>query len=350
MYCGLCYYHYLWSGVLFTVVTVVTSILLLCCRSSRESGDDNRESGCGRHPPERRESGRFPSAARLLRSLGRSRDDDGGGGDGARAKSSRDTSQTRLSRSNPNYHSEGKGLKKKNNWTSERELNNSVSPSTHKERSHSFCEKTNSKRRYSSSSHDNKALREETKARLQQRQEQLSPHPETPTLSPSSTATDLPPPSPLTPTSSPTSSTSPESTSENIYENLPAHTEKTEALANGGENVAVGGSGDDSSVTEPGASRLLERGERERRSVRKLTKDSGYETSPYSEGDYANIELYSDSAATAGDGDDVTLAPEAELAAPSPVPAAAGANSASQLDSTSQVTDTVHHLASSNLR
>ena len=66
--------------------------------------------------------------------------------------------------------------------------------------------------------------------------------------------------------------------------------------------------------------RILERGERERRSSRKLTKDSGYETSPYSESDYANIDLYSEVDADAdadGDGDDVTLAPESELASPS---------------------------------
>lgn len=70
---------------------------------------------------------------------------------------------------------------------------------------------------------------------------------------------------------------------------------------------------------EGGHARPLERAERERRSSRKLTKDSGYETSPYSESDYANVDLYSEvdaSGEVEGDGDDVTLAPESELASP----------------------------------
>lgn len=282
----------------------------LCFRSSREGGEDNRDGGVTRQMPERRESGRFPSAARLLRSLARSRDDDGGG---ARA---RDASEPRLSRANPHYHSEGKGLKKKNNWTSERELNNSVSP-THKERSHSFCEKTNTKRRYSY--HDNKMLREEARARLD-RQDDSSPQLES--SSPGSASDRSPTSSASIPTPTTTASPqspSPEDTCENIYENLPAHISKDELIVNGGD-AGVSHEASEGGTTEA-QTRPLERGERERRSVRKLTKDSGYETSPYSESDYANIDLYSDADAALdgeGDGDDVTLAPESELAFPSP--------------------------------
>lgn len=65
--------------------------------------------------------------------------------------------------------------------------------------------------------------------------------------------------------------------------------------------------------------RVLER-DKDRRSIRKLTKDSGYETSPYSElSDYAHLEqLVADVASDNGDveseddGDDVTLAAESE--------------------------------------
>ncbi|XP_071548417.1 uncharacterized protein [Panulirus ornatus] len=279
-------------------------------RSSREGTEDNRDVGVSRQIPERRESGRFPSAARLLRSLARSRDDDGGG---ARP---RDASEPRLSRANPHYHSEGKGLKKKNNWTSERELNNSVSP-THKERSHSFCEKTNTKRRYSY--HDNKMLREEARARLDRQDDSPSQVESSNPRSPSnhSPTPSIPTPTPTTPASP--QSPSPENKSENIYENLPAHMSKDEIVVNGGD-ASVSHEAPEGSKTEA-QTRPLERGERERRSVRKLTKDSGYETSPYSESDYANIDLYSEADATLdgeGDGDDVTLAPESELAFPSP--------------------------------
>lgn len=276
---------------------------LILYRSSRDTGDDSRE--VGRHPPERRESGRFPSAARLLRSLGRNRDDDGGG---ARA---RDTSEPRLSRSNPHYHSEGKGLKKKNNWASERELNHSLSP-VQKERSHSFCEKADTKRRYSY--HENKVLRDEARARLDRHEEaasaSINASPKSQLEGPDLTK-DARPGTPPTPTPASVQSSTPDDTShENIYENLPAHTMKEDSM--GGKEASEGG------VTEA-QTRPIERAERERRSVRKLTKDSGYETSPYSETDYANIDLYSDADAAAdGDGDDITLAPESELAPPSP--------------------------------
>ncbi|KAK4291823.1 hypothetical protein Pmani_035368 [Petrolisthes manimaculis] len=318
-------------------------------RSNREAGDDNstREGGSTRHPPERRESGRFPSAARLLRSLARSRDDDSSG---ARA---REPSEPRLTRSNPSYHSEGKGLKKKNNWTSERELNNSLSP-TQKERSHSFCDKASNKRRYSY--HDNKSHKEEARAaaRLEQQRQEVNaqqdississvsspggprePLPPTPPSPSSSTLTPTPIQTP-TPSSigSPPLTASPEKVHENIYENLPAHIDGTGDLTiNGditGQDAAVEISGVSVGLTKgvtKGVTRPIERAERERRSVRKLTKDSGYETSPYSESDYANIDLCSEAAAAAavvaaaaaagseGDGDDVTLAPESELAA-----------------------------------
>ncbi|XP_045117875.1 serine-rich adhesin for platelets-like isoform X4 [Portunus trituberculatus] len=310
-------------------------------RSNHESGEDGRDIGSPRHAPERRESGRFPSAARLLRSLGRSNRDDSGSGAQGR------DSDARLSRANPSYHSEGKGLKKKNNWTSERELNHSLSPAQ-KERSHSFCEKSNSasKRRYSY--HDNKTLREETRGRLERQESNhggsstlaspthsldqshpptstpLSSHPPQPPISTSATTPPPCTPSPAassssSPSSSSSSSTTPtlpksvssqppspidNSQTENIYENLPPRKVKNDTANNDGE----GGHG-----------RVVERGERERRSSRKLTKDSGYETSPYSESDYANIDLYSEvdaSGEVEGDGDDVTLAPESELASP----------------------------------
>ncbi|KAF0288229.1 hypothetical protein FJT64_013380 [Amphibalanus amphitrite] len=70
------------------------------------------------------------------------------------------------------------------------------------------------------------------------------------------------------------------------------------------ENVVNGGSGGGGGVItasgsggrdEPG--RPLQR-DKERRSARKLTKDSGYETSPYSEADYASLSLRSESAET----------------------------------------------------
>ncbi|KAK8402212.1 hypothetical protein O3P69_001367 [Scylla paramamosain] len=317
-------------------------------RSNHESGEDGRDIGSPRHAPERRESGRFPSAARLLRSLGRSNRDDSGSGAQGR------DSDARLSRANPSYHSEGKGLKKKNNWTSERELNHSLSP-TQKERSHSFCEKSNSasKRRYSY--HDNKTLREESRGRLERQESNqggsstlASPahsldQSQPPTSTPLSSQPHQPPictsattPPPCTPSPAASSSSSPSSSSsssttptlpksvssqppspidnsptENIYENLPPRKVKSDTANSDG-----GGEG--------GHGRVLERGERERRSSRKLTKDSGYETSPYSESDYANIDLYSEVDASGevdGDGDDVTLAPESELASP-PSPSA----------------------------
>ncbi|XP_043192642.1 serine/arginine repetitive matrix protein 2-like isoform X2 [Amphibalanus amphitrite] len=59
----------------------------------------------------------------------------------------------------------------------------------------------------------------------------------------------------------------------------------------GGVITASGSGGRD----EPG--RPLQR-DKERRSARKLTKDSGYETSPYSEADYASLSLRSESAET----------------------------------------------------
>ncbi|XP_066966120.1 protein Shroom-like isoform X4 [Macrobrachium rosenbergii] len=290
-------------------------------RSSRDS-EDLRVEG-GRHPPERRESGRFPSAARLLRSLGRNRDDEGGG---ARA---RDTSEPSLSRGNPHYHSEGKGLKKKNNWTSERELN-SVSP-TQKERSHSFCEKTDSKRRFSY--HENKVLREEAKTRLDRQEEEGplqadgTPLPSeaspvhsalSPTISSSASQVPSSPTTPGVPSSAHPLSN--EKGDENIYENLPAHMNTSDTVT----LSACDGQKQPDSVerlqNEVQTARPLERADKDRRSVRKLTKDSGYETSPYSEGDYANIDLYSDADALPdGDGDDVTLAPECELAPPSPL-------------------------------
>ncbi|XP_064118240.1 PHD finger protein rhinoceros-like isoform X4 [Macrobrachium nipponense] len=290
-------------------------------RSSRDS-EDLRVEG-GRHPPERRESGRFPSAARLLRSLGRNRDDEGGG---ARA---RDTSEPSLSRGNPHYHSEGKGLKKKNNWTSERELN-SVSP-TQKERSHSFCEKTDAKRRFSY--HENKVLREEAKTRLDRQEEEgplqadgtplpseASPVHSALSSTISSSASQVPssPTTPCVPSSAQPLSN--EKGEENIYENLPAHMNTSDTVT----LSACDGQKQPDSVerlqNEVQTARPLERADKDRRSVRKLTKDSGYETSPYSEGDYANIDLYSDADALPdGDGDDVTLAPECELAPPSPL-------------------------------
>lgn len=272
-----------------------------------------------------------------MRSLARSRDDDSSG---ARA---REPSEPRMTRSNPSYHSEGKGLKKKNNWTSERELNNSLSP-TQKERSHSFCDKASNKRRYSY--HDNKAHKEDARAaaRLDQQKQDVNaqqditsissssspggprePLPPTPPSPSSSTLTPTPIPTP-TPSSagSPPLTASPEKVPENIYENLPAHADGPgEPAINGdatGQDAATESSGVSAGLAK-GMTRSIERAERERRSVRKLTKDSGYETSPYSESDYANIDLCSEAAAAAaasagseGDGDDVTLAPESELA------------------------------------
>ncbi|XP_064118238.1 uncharacterized protein LOC135223602 isoform X2 [Macrobrachium nipponense] len=306
-------------------VTMSGTFLARCVKiedlSSRDS-EDLRVEG-GRHPPERRESGRFPSAARLLRSLGRNRDDEGGG---ARA---RDTSEPSLSRGNPHYHSEGKGLKKKNNWTSERELN-SVSP-TQKERSHSFCEKTDAKRRFSY--HENKVLREEAKTRLDRQEEEgplqadgtplpseASPVHSALSSTISSSASQVPssPTTPCVPSSAQPLSN--EKGEENIYENLPAHMNTSDTVT----LSACDGQKQPDSVerlqNEVQTARPLERADKDRRSVRKLTKDSGYETSPYSEGDYANIDLYSDADALPdGDGDDVTLAPECELAPPSPL-------------------------------
>ncbi|KAF2360631.1 hypothetical protein FHG87_008614, partial [Trinorchestia longiramus] len=113
-----------------------------CDRSKQKTATSSSGSSKKREKrPERRESGRFTSAAKLLRNLSRAPKDN--------------SSTTSLNRSNPNYHSEGKGLKKKNAWASERELSSASAAS--KERSHSFCDKSDSKRRYSS--HDEPDLR-----------------------------------------------------------------------------------------------------------------------------------------------------------------------------------------------
>lgn len=196
--------------------------------------------------PERRESGRFTSAAKLLRSLSRAPKED---------------SSTALSRSNPHYHSEGKGLKKKNAWTSERELSSS---SSNKERSHSFCDKTEGQSR-------------------------------------SPSAQDVGDDS--------SSSSKAEAVDSSFVCTSPRN---SDVCKPSGLRV----------ICEPDQlhqqqDKLMER-DKDRRSIRKLTKDSGYETSPYSESDYAHIEQLvtgntSDADVdTDGDGDDVTLAAESE--------------------------------------
>ncbi|CAL4071640.1 unnamed protein product, partial [Meganyctiphanes norvegica] len=260
--------------------------------SSRETSEDLRDgsggqgdsSNSGRHPPERRESGRFTSAARILRSLARS---------SSRNEISAGDSSG-LSRTNPNYHSEGKGLRKKSSWRSEREL----TPSPQKERSQSFNDKpSDAKRRYSY--HDNKALRDEGRSQVD-KQGQRGRHsisggpggPEPPT--------DHPPPA-VTP---PTVPASLSNSTENVYEDLP-ESDSTSTLE--GDDI-----GPDLPLVKEDEQRPLERSVRERRSARKLTKDSGYDTSPYSESDYANIDLYADGSNT-DDGDDITLAPESEF-------------------------------------
>ena len=178
-----------------------------------------------------------------------------------------------MNRSNPHYHSEGKGLRKKNNWGSEKELQTNA----HKERSHSFCEKTETKRRYSY--HDNKILRDEARARLD------STINENTRLSSENNETNN-----SSSNKSPAHNGLDYNNKENLYENIGSN-RCPEIESNDIEHV-----NDDSNNNDLiDEDRPLER-DRERRSVRKLTKDSGYETSPYSEGDYANIDLYSEGA------------------------------------------------------
>ncbi|XP_047741420.1 uncharacterized protein LOC108666958 isoform X2 [Hyalella azteca] len=226
--------------------SVSSSTSTLTSRSSdrckQKNGSKKREKR-----PERRDSGRFTSAAKLLRNLSRA--------------PRNDSSTTSLNRSNPNYHSEGKGLKKKNAWASEREL--SSTSASNKERSHSFCDKADSKRRYSTQEDPNTNS----------------------TAAPDLRSTTLPC-------------------------NAPHQTR--------GDSTAL----PDYISTGPmdrNSDRLGERDGKERRSIRKLTKDSGYETSPYSElSDYAHLDqLVSETAglqaASAEDSDDdVTLAADSE--------------------------------------
>ena len=75
------------------------------------------------------------------------------------------------------------------------------------------------------------------------------------------------------------------------YENVISSTNSVSA----GVITASGSGGRGDGRDEP--TRPLQR-DRERRSARKLTKDSGYETSPYSEADYASLSLRSESAET----------------------------------------------------
>ena len=214
--------------------------------------------------PERRESTRFTSAAKLLRSL-------------SRAPKQQDSSNS-LRRSNPHYHSEGKGLRKKHGgWKSERELA-SHSSGSHKERSHSFCDKDSSKRRSSvvvnpegeDFEHQDKENKEFNN-------------------------------------------------SVSKAQNLPSKRPKTPPV----DHQLVS--------SEPSPTRSLHREKDCRRSIRKLTKDSGYETcNPYGEVDYGPVDLVSAGSGAEGtarpdsDGDDVTLAPESEGASESTPSASPG--------------------------
>ena len=270
--------------------------------NSRERGRDGRQ----RNPPERRESGRFPSAARLLRSLGRNRDDDSDSRvnhDSSVLKTpsgtDNDPIDPNLSRSNPHYHSEGKGLRKKNNWTSERELQTN---NLQKERSHSFCEKTEAKRRYSY--HENKVLRDEARARIDSATNDNVRIIENNGIISAKTLSNSNSPSPSRQSNYANNIINNNPPTENLYENVGAKrtTNPTTNNSNNSDNsnieinsVNIEQNNESSSREEsPESAENLER-DRERRSVRKLTKDSGYETSQYSEGDYANIDLYSDS-------------------------------------------------------
>ena len=199
--------------------------------------------------PERRESGRFTSAAKLLRSLSRAPREE--------------SSTSSLQRSNPHYHSEGKGLKKKNAWTSEREL--STTSASNKERSHSFCDKSEGKRRHSSQDGGNI----------------LETSLDTNDAVTSATCSD-------------------QCSIKNSRETCEPRPSNNDSSINCVQNI------------------VLER-DKDRRSIRKLTKDSGYETSPYSESDYAHIEQLTIDATSDvediesdGDGDDITLAADSE--------------------------------------
>lgn len=244
--------------------------------SISSNSSNSSEAGNGRRDgkkAERRESGRFPSASKILRSLSRT---PRGGED------SSSTSST-LQRSNPHYHSEGKGLRKKNAWASERELPTGANSS--KERSHSFCDKVeggNHRRFCSSDVAPEKTVC--TNSLLTAKQSMI--------------ATTL---EPIELTSSP-------STKRRFLTDV----DKNHTSPEASKSIAP----DHHQFSD----KSLERDSR--RSVRKLTKDSGYETSPYSESDYAYIEnlpvinvkeLESSKCGNSDEeDDDVTLAPDSD--------------------------------------
>ena len=260
-----------------------------------------------RRRPERRESiGRFPGAAKLLRSLGRHKDEPPPAGEEQGPR-----------RANPSYHSEGKGMRRKNHWRSEKNLSSTTQQQAQqqvqqptqqalKERSHSFCD-TSAKRRFSA---DKGATLKPPDADTSC-PEGVAPGPSSRPQTPPTPVVDAE--GRLEPPMGATSDALSDAT-ESLYENIPGRphdappptqayasplqrpeqtpTPLGPALPTGLGSMTTGPTG--LGPQAAGSAGLLRRplDRSERRSVRKLTKDSGYETSLYSESDYANV--YSD--------------------------------------------------------
>lgn len=250
-----------------------------------------------RRPSERRESGRFQSAAKIIRSLRRNNKDSSSenkkeplvtpnrniSSPTAALKTENDS--VHLNRANFNYHSEGKANRKRK---MNRSLSNCVEPS-HKERSKSFCEKLDPKITTTSTTRGDR-----TNSLFAQKN-YSSPYLCTTNTNENCLSTYHLEPrhSEIIPTSKPpnlkeniNNNITPElliipSTDDNLPDNIPLS--NAYSSSNGiSEAKAL------TKNEKRGTSKnLLLQRDRERR---KLTKDSGYETSPYSEGDYTNID------------------------------------------------------------